>query len=208
VQGLLEEHGVHVADVEFESVEIEAASLYELATSPVILINRRASRFSYRLARRAVLAHELCHILNDGGERDLTVVSLETDHSPVEQRANGFAPSFLAPRSWVQLRSKKPDEMALELANTWGLSFEGAAWHLKNLKLVSPATADELCDTKHKPRIVSAFEQPPDRTPPDQFNVDAEPSPLASGLLSETAIVAAAEGAISRGRAAEILTLR
>jgi len=209
LQGLLEGHGVHIAEVDFESAAIEAASLYELDAAPVVLINRRARKFGYPFARRAVLAHEICHLLYDGGERNLTVVlSLETDPSPVEQRANGFAPSFIAPGSWVELRSSEPAAMALELARTWGLSFEGAAWHLKNLRLISASTAEELRDLKRKPRIEAAFEEPLNRTPPDQFDIDAEPSPLALGLLSETAIIAAAEGVISRGRAAEILSLR
>jgi Zn-dependent peptidase ImmA (M78 family)/transcriptional regulator with XRE-family HTH domain len=208
VQGFLEEHGVHVAAVDFESAAIEAASLYEIDAAPVILINRRAAKFSYSLARRALLAHEVCHLLNDGGERDLTVVSRETDSSPIEQRANGFAPSFIAPGPWISLHSVEPVARARELALTWGLSFEGAAWHLKNIKLISAATAEQLFNMKRKPQIEADFEQPLNRTPPDQFDVESEPSPLALGLLSETAIIAAAEGVISRGRAAEILTLR
>jgi hypothetical protein len=160
------------------------------------------------MARRAVLAHELCHLLNDGGERNLTVVSFETDGSTIEQRANGFAPSFIAPAGWVSLRSKDPIAMAQDLASEWGLSFEGAAWHLKNLKRISAETAEELGDLKRKPKLESTFERPLPRTPPDQFEIEAEASDLALGLLSETAIIAAAEGVISRGRAAEILTLR
>ena len=208
VQGFLEALGVHVADVDFENAAIEAASLYEVGAAPVILINRRATKYGYPLARRAILAHEVCHLLNDGGERNLTVVSLETDSSPIEQRANGFAPSFIAPGPWVSLRSGEPTAMALELATTWGFSFEGAAWHLKNLRLIDPDVAERLCDLKRKPRIDVAFEQPLNRTPPDQFGVEGEPSRLVLGLVSETAIIAAAEGVISRGRAAEILALQ
>ena len=208
VQRLFEQLGIHVADVDFESEEVEAASLYEIGAAPVILLNRRAARFGYRLSRRAVLAHELCHLLNDGGERDLAVVSVDADPSPVEQRANGFAPSFLAPGQWVSLRAGQPSAMAREVAHGWGLSFEGAVWHLKNLKRITPTEAEVLLDAQRKPRIETDFERPLDRTPPDQFDIDAEPSALALGLLSETAIIAAAEGVISRGRAAEILSLR
>lgn len=208
VQGLLEEVGIHVAQVDFESKKIEAASLFEIGAAPVVLLNRCAQRFKYQLARRAVLAHELCHLLHDGGARDMTVVSLDTDADPIEQRANGFAPSFIAPGEWVRIRAKRPKDMAQELGNAWGLSFEGASWHLKNLKRISPATAQALKDMPGKPRVDGDFERPLDRTPADQFAIDAEPSQLAGGLLSETAIIAAAEGVISRGRAAEILTFR
>lgn len=180
VQQLLETLGVHVAQVDFQSGAIEAASVYELGAAPVILLNRRAAKFDYPLARRAVLAHELCHLLHDGGERNLTIVSLEWDKSIVEQRANGFAPSFLAPGAWVSLHSREPAAMAVELATNWGFSFEGAAWHLKNLRLIDPGVAQGLADSKHKPAIESNFESPLDRTPPDQFGIEADTTSLVS----------------------------
>ena len=205
VQAFLEAQGVHVATVAFEDENVEAASLFEAGAAPVILLNRRAPRASYALALRAILAHELCHLLNDGGERSLPVVSLQTDSSTVEQRANGFAPSFIAPGNWVSLRAQDPGAMAIELAETWGLSFEGAAWHLKNLKLLLPTVAEQLA--RHARPVKHDFERPLHRTPPAQFGIEGEASPLALGLLSETAIIAAAEGVISRGRAEEILRL-
>lgn len=208
VQAMLESWGVHIAEVAFESDEIEAASLYETGAAPVILVNSRAGKARYRPSLRAILAHELCHLLHDGGQRNLTAVSLEKDSSPVKQRANGFAPSFLAPGARVSLRSAEPSAMVLELAETWGFSFEGAAWHLKNLGLIPAATADRLIEQQHRSLPDTPFERPMHRTPPDQFGIEVEPSPLALGLLSETAIIAAAEGLISRGRAAEILLLR
>ena len=210
VQHLLEEGGIHVAEVRFEA-HIEAASLYEVGASPVILLNVGATRLAHPLARRAILAHELGHLLHDGGERDVTVVTRENDSSAIEQRANGFAPSFIAPRELVIpaaiSKRRDPKELLLHLAETWGLSFEGAAWHAKNLRLLDPLVAESLA-MGPKPRFRAEFEHRLRRTSPDQFEIEAEATELSTGLLSETAIVAFAEGVISRERAAEILSLR
>ena len=87
-----------------------------------------------RLSRRAALAHELCHLLHDGGHRELTMVSrLDEQRQRGEQRANGFAPSFLAPKAWAsKVDASDPEKIALELGERWGLSFGGAVWHAKN----------------------------------------------------------------------------
>ena len=203
VQSVFEEAGVHVAQVDFDSDSVEAASLYELGAAPVILLNRTASKVAFSLARRAILAHELCHLIHDGGQRDITVVTRDTDNSEIEKRANGFAPSFIAPKSLVaelirKAKRKNPRELVGELGRSWGLSFEGAAWHAKNLKLIDPKVAEQLVAGK-KQDVKSNFEQTIQRTPPEQFGIEVQPTNLANGLLSETAIMACAEGAISRG---------
>jgi Zn-dependent peptidase ImmA (M78 family)/DNA-binding XRE family transcriptional regulator len=210
IQQLLEEAGVHIALVDFESSHIEAASLFESDAAPVILLNAKNDRIHYPLARRAILAHELCHLLHDGGQRNLlTQVSQESDSSPTEQRANGFAPSFLAPRKWV-LRSPSGDHLGavVRLAEDWGLSFEGAAWHAKNLKLIPPEVAEDFQRTLDKPRINTSVEPDLARTSPELYDIDFEPSPLTRGLLAELALRAAARGLITRPRAAEILVFQ
>ncbi len=135
-----------MALVHFESNQIEAASLYEDGACPVVLLNDACARVVNRLSRRAILAHELCHLLHDGGKRDLlTIVSRHDEQGElVEQRANGFAPNFLAPEGWVSVKATDPIEIALELGQTWGLSFGGAVWHAKNLRLITPAVAETI----------------------------------------------------------------
>jgi Zn-dependent peptidase ImmA (M78 family) len=209
IQKLLEKVGVHVAFVAFESSHIEAASLFEPQAAPVILLNTSVTRNRYALSRRAILAHELCHLLFDGGQRHLlTQISWENDASPTEQRANGFAPSFLAPKKWVRVHAKEPLEIVQELAERWGLSFEGAAWHAKNLRFITPDAAEHLWRISDRPRIQTQVEPDLVRTSPEQFGIDVEITPLANGLLSELALRACAEGAIDRQRAAEILSLQ
>ena len=210
VQQVVEELGVHVAFVHFEAKEIEAASLFEPGSSPVILLNKSSSRVKYPLSRRAILAHEVCHLLHDGGERDLTIISREeaSDLSGTERRANGFAPNFLAPSDWVHPHGKSAQAIVAELAEQWGLSLEGAAWHAKNLGLIPESKVKQFRDEALKRGYETRFEPELPRTPPDLVGIEGEPTDLARGYLSELAIVAAEEGAISKARAAEILSLR
>ncbi len=200
LSALLESWGVHVAYVRFYSGEIEAASLHEPAAAPVILVNQGASGADYAPRLRAILAHELCHLLHDGGERDLvTVVSSRRGAAEVsEQRAGGFAPNFLAPGDWIEPRPSDPWQRVKEIAEQWGLSFEGAAWHAKNLKLVAADVAEKLANGP-RPSIAWPAERAPDRTPPDMFGIESEPTDLSRGNLSETAILAE-EGGDGRTR--------
>jgi Zn-dependent peptidase ImmA (M78 family)/transcriptional regulator with XRE-family HTH domain len=208
-QALLESWGVHVAFVQFDSEDIIASSLCEPDAIPVILLNKRLGRISYPLARRSVLAHELGHILHDATPKNiLSVASRRSQEGePWEQRANGFAPSFLAPGAWVRLDAAEPAEIVAELASTWLLSWEGAAWHAKNLELVTPSEAERL---KKAPRgwVAPEVHESVLRTPPEMFGVEVEPTDLVSGYASELVLQAAAEGELSRGRAAEILSIR
>jgi len=210
VQQIIESFGIHVAFVSFEAGAVEAASLFEPGALPIVLLNKSIQRIKYRLARRAILAHELCHILHDGGEQNLvTVVSRRLDDSPVEQRANGFAPNFVAPEGSVAVRHREPRRIVTELGATWGLSFEGATWHAKNLQLISADVAERLLAGSGR-RIVGEAEFEPviPRTPPDQFGLPARLTDLVTGYVAELTVRAFAEGIISRGRAAELLSFR
>ena len=213
VQQSLEDLGVHVAFVHFEAEGIEAASLFEPGSSPVILLNKSSSRVQYPLSRRAILAHEMCHLLHDGGERDLTIISREEglDASGTEKRANGFAPNFLAPKDWIQSvpsQGGNANAIVTGLAEKWGLSLEGAAWHAKNLGLIQESKVKQFRSNALRPGFETQFEPELPRTPPDLVGVEGEPTDLARGYLSELAIVAAEEGAISKARASEIVSLK
>jgi len=209
-QALLESWGVHVAFVQFESDDVIAASLCEPDAIPVILLNKRLGRIAYPLARRSVLAHELGHILHDAAPNNIVSVASRRSHDDGawEQRANGFAPGFLAPGAWVRLDASEPVEIVAELAGTWLLSWEGAAWHAKNLELITPRQAERLMQKAPRGWVAPDVDEAPLRTPPDMFGVEIEPSDLVSGYASELVLQAVAEGEISRGRAAEILSLR
>ncbi|MEZ4294179.1 MAG: ImmA/IrrE family metallo-endopeptidase [Polyangiaceae bacterium] len=208
IQACLESLGAHVATVELEATDILAASLYEPGAAPVIALNKRAARVRMPMSRRAVLAHELCHLLHDGGENDLlTLVSRQNEREPHEQRANGFAPSFIVPGGWLPMEVADPRDQAVETARTWGLSFEGATWHLKNAGRITPKQAEALLPS---PELVSedGFEPPTEREPIAPLSSDIEPTPLTAGLLSDVVLRAFKADLISRARAVEILRLR
>jgi Zn-dependent peptidase ImmA (M78 family) len=174
----------------------------------VVLLNDCHSRITEPLPRRAVLAHELCHLLHDGGKRDLlAIVSRPEEDLSYEQRANGFAPSFIAPASAVQLAGEEPGVIVLQLAYQWGFSYEGAAWHAKNLELVTPEEADALV---RSPKTVApqGFEDPIPRPSASRCGLEVSANPLTSGLISDRILSALANGLISRARAAEMLTLQ
>lgn len=211
VQGTLEAAGVLVTAIRFDSLDIEGASLLEPDASPVIVLNRSVDRFNHRLARRAILAHELCHLLHDGGERDLlTVVSRSGDDDPIEQRAKGFAPSFIAPRHAIRVPAQaSAKDKVVSLGTKWGLSFEGATWHAKNAGRITPDQANRLMARSSRPSIDPAgFEPDIVRAAPEAIGLELDIAELAQSALGDLAIRAVTEEIISTGRAAEILTLR
>ena len=76
-------------------------------------------------------------------------------------------------------------------------------------KLISVEKAEALLKMGSKPFVqVHDFETDLPRTPPDYFGIEVQPTELTEGLLSELTIMAASDGAISKGRAEEILSLR
>jgi Zn-dependent peptidase ImmA (M78 family) len=90
--------GLCVRDVALTDVRTEGASVYVEGHRPTIAINA-AGRFSAtRWGRRMTLAHELCHLLHDGGSAGgVGVVSNPWAPYLMERRANAFAAHFLAP---------------------------------------------------------------------------------------------------------------
>ncbi len=209
VQGLLEATGVHVALVDFEAPAIDAVSLYEPDAVPTILLNRRKARIRQAIPRRAAMAHELCHLLHDArGARDLvTLISWRDSREPEEQRANGFAPAFVAPPQWLGEMAGEPEERVRVVGERWGLSAEGAVWHCKNCKLIEADVAEYLSRNLPKVARDRSLEPRIERLVLDAAS-PAEPSPLCRGLLSDLVVRAYAADHISIGRARELLAWR
>lgn len=207
MQRLLEDCGVHVAQVRFETPKVHAVSLNEVGAVPMILLNSTAQRASRPIPRRAALAHELCHLLHDGATRHhlLTLVSWEGSPAPEEQRANGFAPAFLAPPAWLSPQSEDPAERVVEIGRRWGLSAEGAIWHCKNSELIDPAVAEEL--SRQRPSLRHGpFEEPSLRRSIPTALGEVDLTSLARGLISDRATKAFEADLISAGRTREILS--
>lgn len=210
VEGLLDELGVHVARVRFETNDVLAASIVDANGIPTILLNVAAIRVSSPLSRRAVLAHELCHLLHDGGEAELAMVSElhDADRLPTERRANGFAPAFLVPRTWLSAFEEPGAAYVRDVAETWGLTYEGAVWHVKNAFAFREEWARNLLKTPESIAPTLAFESAPARLPIADIGPNLSVSPLVSGRIADLVVEAAKVEAISLGRAREILAWR
>ncbi|MBI4700344.1 MAG: helix-turn-helix domain-containing protein [Deltaproteobacteria bacterium] len=225
VEALLADLGVHVGPVRFGVREIEAASLWEPGAAPVILLNAGLRRARYGLSRRAILCHELCHLLHDAGEAQMTTrVSWSEDagnyDDAIEQRARGFSPAFLAPRE--QVRSALAEELGAKrrpdaprvvgaIARRWGLSYEGAIWHARNCRLIHVADAQHLV-ARHSasPQLPWAheLEQPLPTAAPALVHaaLPDRRSPIMDGAGASVVLAALDRAVISAGRAREILT--
>lgn len=212
----LEGLGVHIVEVPFSNRDIEGASLWPVDGLPIILLNEQSKRVQYSLSRRAILAHELCHLLHDGGEAEalarLTIRAGRAGYTDqVEQRARGFAPAFLAPISLVRKWWRKkatttsitPKELALKLAGDWGLSYEGAVFHAANCHLIKKAHIADLMANppRGENRIAQRFEVMAESDPP-------EISPFFRGLAGKLVERAAVALLISEGRKRELLAWR
>jgi len=223
LEKLLTQRGIHVAQVTFSSADLDAASLWERGSLPIILVNTRSARTRSTLSRRALLAHELCHLLHDSGEREITTQLSWGEGSgnyseKVERRARAFAPAFLAPRNEVKTwfragpaRRIHDDEAKVEeLARRWGFSFKGAIWHAKNCGLISArkaedlyrSTTDELHDWMGEFEKDLGYSTAPDS---EGEQID-EASSIVQGALLKLVAAAATGGLISEGRRREIAT--
>ncbi|MEZ4267181.1 MAG: ImmA/IrrE family metallo-endopeptidase [Myxococcota bacterium] len=215
--------GIHVAQVTFSTPDIDAASVWDPTAVPVILLNKKSSRHRHTGALRATIAHELCHLLHDAGEQDLTTqVSWGRGrrgnfNEAVEVRARAFAPAFLAPRdqtrAWLQGQPSRiqnsPDGVLVALAEHWGLSLEGAAWHARNCELLELAEAEAQATTSSRRRIsLHNFESSRGTTPPAMIFDDLpdHAAELWEGWATDLVLAAVEEGQISVGRARELLT--
>lgn len=201
---LLARLGVYVVYVDLSSPRIEAASLWQANGTPTILLNRKAGRVKYSLARRAILGHELCHLLHDGGEDEVVArVTLEEGEegyrNQVEKRARAFSPAFLVPRgaakTWWKRQNpaKELHARALSFAKYWGLSFEGALWHLKNCALMPEEVVHDL---RKGPIEVVEF--------PGESSTGLEEAGLVQGWARQLIDRAWHEGVISQGRRREL----
>lgn len=223
VEDILRRLGVHVARVRFTEPGIDAASVWQPDAVPIILLNKGSGRIGHPGAVRATLAHELCHLLHDAGEQDLTTqVSWGAEgtgnYSDVlEVRARAFAPAFLAPRRQVQdwfaeqpRRVRSDARRAIRaLGAHWGLSFEGAAWHAKNCGLLDPAMAEALAATSSGEWIdLDGFDSPPAWVPPAMVHpgLPARAADLWEGSATGIVLDALGEGVITVGRASELLS--
>ena len=68
----LDHLSIHVARVRLSSGKMDAACIWDTDAVPVVLVNAGNHVLKHPGVYRATLAHELCHLLQDAGERNLT----------------------------------------------------------------------------------------------------------------------------------------
>lgn len=116
---------------------------------PGVFLNEASSRILPRPGRieespgaRVTLAHELCHLLLDGGNA-LSAIEVLKARMPVgvEQRAKSFAGAFLLPNeaaASVWFKAGRPsgqsgvENVVSELTNDYGVTRSVAAWKLEH----------------------------------------------------------------------------
>ena len=205
VQGSLEQIGVHVAFVTFKDTAIEGASIYEEDALPVILLNRASEKAISPRMRRVLLAHELGHLLCDAREGHIVTMVTRRDADLTqreERRANAFAPSFLAPPSWLSPRD--PSVLGPLLVDRWGFTAEGAAWHAKNICRLTESRTFELMDDLRNRGPYPPLDEEVTRV---ERTLPMEPGSLTRGLISELVREAMERELLSRQRAIEILEM-
>jgi Zn-dependent peptidase ImmA (M78 family) len=151
---LLPKLGVRVADISLNDPRVDGVALTGPQVPPMIAVNR-SGRFSRTpWGRRMTLAHELCHLLFDVGDRGMVgVVSNPWAHPLMERRANAFAAMLLMPPTALSaLLPADPDQWSAEdlhgVMKTLGVGRTALTWHLYNLRWISEsdrrAWLDEL----------------------------------------------------------------
>lgn len=214
VQGLLESLDVHVADVPLSTNRKGAISIVRPGLMPVILVNSSHSKTRRHATRRMILAHEIAHVLLDGGEQEIGGTPHERQRD-VEVRAKNFAPNFLAPPDSVRdsvagLMDQAPFAIVGAVARSFGLSYEAAAWHSANCGVIDTRTARGLIESTERRRSGAtpqweSIEHVPD---PEERGIEAEPHPLVYGLLQRLVMEAFQRSILSAGRVREILEVR
>ncbi len=151
INGLLSSLGVDVQSVRLTDKTVRAVALSSPTIRPTILLNSGYGGTASTEATRFTLAHELCHLLHDGGTlAPLAVASGPWAPRDVERRANAFAAMLLMPthlvRGAIEQVSSTPKTKvwASHIADRFGVSYSACVEHLHNLGLLREHERDRL----------------------------------------------------------------
>ena len=139
VAQVLADRDVVIEDVELPEPRLDAVACWSDMHGPAVLINISSPAMASAAARRAALAHELCHLLIDrSGALPVAEVLGGRVSRAVEQRAKAFAAELLIPQAEVAQRFLGVEDAAAaryqlkSLASRFGASFEVIAWQARN----------------------------------------------------------------------------
>jgi len=148
IEGHVEKLGVAVEDIELDDAGTAGLAVQPERGAPQIFINRRNPRCEFPSGRRFMIAHELCHLLNDRAYgRNLALISGPWAPRELEQRANAFAAALLMPPEelkGIRDQAEVGFDTLLALARRLRVSTNALAHHLANCGLIGGATRDVL----------------------------------------------------------------
>ena len=144
--GLSKELGIELRHFSSDPPTLEGLAVWGERHGPGVFLNEASSRIhsregtavERRAGARVTMAHELCHLLLDGGHA-LSAVEVLKARMPVgvERRAKSFAGELLLPtdaasRHWLDAGRPtdriRLDQLVFNLANTYRVTRSVAAW--------------------------------------------------------------------------------
>jgi Zn-dependent peptidase ImmA (M78 family) len=135
-QAILQQWGVKLQLKDLATQLLDAIACWGPEHGPAVWLNMNDKHNASDGARRATLAHEMCHLLVDrAGALPLAEVVNGNIPRAVEQRANAFAAEFLLPRAVAREAVAKSDDGKIildELTVSHGVSRELAARQIEN----------------------------------------------------------------------------
>jgi hypothetical protein len=138
-QGLLRQWGVDVHERDLGSERLEAIAVWGKAHRPTVLVNARGLRSRLPTGRRTTCAHEICHLLVDT-EGALPAVEVLLPRGAAVR----VAEAELAYVRTTDARRQAIENAIQRLNEDYAVSFETAAWQIKNSGRLSDADEDAL----------------------------------------------------------------
>jgi Zn-dependent peptidase ImmA (M78 family) len=133
---LLSNWGVPVSMQDLATRWLDAVAVWGHGRQPMVVCNSSEKHRDNEGARRATLAHEICHLLIDRcGSLPLSAVVGGAMEQSTEKRANAFAAEFLCPRREAGeefRRDRNVSEAVRQLTVRFGVSKELASMQLAN----------------------------------------------------------------------------
>ena len=133
-EAILSDWDVAVDKEDFGTRKLDAVAFWAHSRHPTILWNDSEKHRENKGARRATLAHEICHLLIDRlASLPLTAVAQGAMNRKLEQRANAFAAEFLCPQGEVEaeyIRTASVEQAINRCTSRFGVSKELAAVQL------------------------------------------------------------------------------
>jgi Zn-dependent peptidase ImmA (M78 family) len=174
LRALLEERlGVVVVTERFNAAKLRAAAIIDQNRSAIAVVLRGSAQV---VQARALLAHELCHVLFDEIPSELVRLDLDVRVSGKvmsleESRANGFAAEFLLPFAGLRellgeacmctSDSRRGEELVARASAHFGAPWQMTTYHLCNLGILSESVLEDvLWATPVHPRVRGVLPAP------------------------------------------------